>query len=70
MWTQPVKRSKRYKGYAILTYDIEFGMLQVRKNEISLRKWSGGTAHAQMVWWYCACAHFRGNTGREYGSDI
>jgi len=28
----------------------------VRENEISLRKWSGGTAHAQMVRWYCACA--------------
>ena len=23
-------------------------MLKVRKNEISLRKWSGGTAHAQL----------------------
>jgi len=29
--TQPVKRFKRPKGYAI-------GMLQVRENEISLRK--------------------------------
>ena len=25
-------------------YDIKFGMLQVRKNEISLRKCSGGSA--------------------------
>jgi len=25
-------------------YDIGFRMLQVRENEISLRKWSGGTA--------------------------
>jgi len=25
-------------------YDIKFEMLQVRQNEISLRKWSGGTA--------------------------
>ena len=37
-------------------YDIKFEMLQVHENEISLRKWSGGTAHAQVVWWYCACA--------------
>jgi len=26
-----------------LVYDIKFGMLQVRKNEISLRKCSGGS---------------------------
>jgi len=25
-------------------YDIKFGMLQVCDNDISLRKWSGGTA--------------------------
>jgi len=25
--------------------DIKFRMLQVRENEISLRIWSGGTAH-------------------------
>jgi len=24
--------------------DIKFGMMQVRENEISLRKWSAGTA--------------------------
>jgi len=24
-----------------MLYDIEFGMLQVHENEISLRKWSG-----------------------------
>ena len=24
-------------------------MLQVRKNEISLRKWSGGTAHVRIL---------------------
>jgi len=24
---------------------MKFAMLQVRENEISLRKWSGGTAH-------------------------
>jgi len=29
-------------------HDIKFGMLEVRENEISLRKWSGGTAHAQL----------------------
>jgi len=29
-------------------YDIKFGMLQVRENEISLRKWSGGIA--QLRW--------------------
>jgi len=26
-------------------YDITFGMLHVRENEISLRKWSGGTTN-------------------------
>ena len=26
-----------------LVYDIKFGMLQLRKNEISLRKYSGGS---------------------------
>jgi len=31
-----------------------FGMLQVRKNEKSLRKWSGGTAHLRT---------FRGSIG-------
>jgi len=25
-------------------YDIKFGMLQVRENEIQLRKWSSGTS--------------------------
>jgi len=35
--TQPVKCFE-------CIYDIKFGMLQVRKNEISLRKCSGGTA--------------------------
>jgi len=33
------------KGYAIYIYDIKLGMLQVRKNEISLRKCSGSSAH-------------------------
>jgi len=26
-------------------YDVTFGMLEVRKNEISLRKWYGAIAH-------------------------
>jgi len=29
--------------------DIKFEMLQVRENEISLRKWSGGTAQLRTV---------------------
>jgi len=37
--TQPVKRFK------CLTLQGLFVMSQVRKNEISLRSWSGGTAH-------------------------
>jgi len=41
---QPVKRCKRWKGEMLYLYDIKCGMLQVRKNEISLRKWSGGIA--------------------------
>jgi len=40
--TQPAKRFERDMRYI---YDIKFGMLQVRKNEISLRKCSGGSAH-------------------------
>jgi len=28
-------------------YSIKFGMLEVRESEISLRKLSGGTAHAR-----------------------
>jgi len=40
--TQPVKRSK---GYAIYIYRIKFRMLEVRENELALRKLSGGTAH-------------------------
>ena len=34
--------------------NIKFGMFQARENDISLPKWSGGTAHASG--WYCACA--------------
>jgi len=30
-------------------YDIKFGMLQVRKNEISLRKCSGSSAHLRIL---------------------
>ena len=40
---QPVKRFKRWNAMRYV-YDIKFEMLQVRQNEISLRKWSGGTA--------------------------
>jgi len=40
--TQPVKRFDRAMR---CIYDIKFGMLQVRKNKISLRKYSGGSAH-------------------------
>jgi len=38
MWTQPVKRFERAMQYI---YDIKFGTLQVRNNDISLRKCSG-----------------------------
>jgi len=40
--TQPVKRFDRAMR---CIYDIKFGMLQVRKNKVSLRKYSGGSAH-------------------------
>ena len=30
-------------------YDIKFWMLQVRNNEISLRKWSGGSAQLRTL---------------------
>jgi len=43
----------------IYIYRIKFIMLEVRENEISLRKLSGGTAHAQL----------RGNTGRYLEFD-
>jgi len=39
--TQAVKRFERVMR---CIYDITFGMLQVHKNEISLRKCSGGSA--------------------------
>ena len=47
--TQTVKRSKRYKGYAICRQHFKFGMLQEHENEVSLRKWSGGTAHLRTL---------------------
>jgi len=40
--TQPVKRFDRAMRYI---YDIKFGMLQVGKNEISLRKCPCSSAH-------------------------
>jgi len=43
--TQSVKRFRAVR----CIYDIKLGMLQVRKNEISLRKCSGGSAHS------CSC---------------
>jgi len=46
--TQPVKRFKRYKRFATyIRYQIWNG--QVRENEISLRKWSGGSAHLRTL---------------------
>ena len=40
--TQTVMCFKQWKGYAIYICDVKFEMLQVRENEISQRKWSGG----------------------------
>jgi len=36
---------KRFDGAMRQICDIKFGMLQVRKNKISLRQCSGGSAH-------------------------
>ena len=44
--TQPVKRFDTAMRYV---YDIKFGMLQVRKNEISLRECSGSSAHLRTL---------------------
>jgi len=44
--TQPVKRFDRAMRYI---YEIKFGMLQVRKNEISLRKCSGSSANLRTL---------------------
>jgi len=38
--------------------DLKFGMLQVRENEISLRKWSDGTAHLRTVEGTLIAVHF------------
>jgi len=35
--------------YIYILYDITFGMLQGRENDISLRKWSGGTAQLRTL---------------------
>ena len=43
---QPAKRFERAMRCA---YDIKSGMLQVRKNEILLRKCSGGSAHLHIL---------------------
>jgi len=53
--TQPVKRFERAMRYM---RDIKFGMLQVRKSDISLRKCSGNFAH------------LRGNTGHRKSAPI
>jgi len=47
MYTHKQWLFKRYKGYALcMQYYCKFGMLQVRENTISLRRWSGaGVAH-------------------------
>ena len=37
--------------------DIDFRMLQVRKNEISLRKSSGGSAHLRTLREHCQRLH-------------
>jgi len=42
--TQTVKRFQRSKSYAVHLFRIKFRMLEVRENEIALRKLSGGTA--------------------------
>jgi len=51
MQTQPVKRKRamRYIYIYMYVYDIKFGMLQVRENDISLRKWSGGAVQLRTL---------------------
>jgi len=44
--TQSVKRCERAMRYI---HDIKFGMLQARRNEISLRKCSGSSAHLRTI---------------------
>jgi len=45
------------------TYDIKFEMLQVRKDEISLRKYSAGPAQLSLlclfIWSYIVCSHLK-----------
>ena len=33
----------------LMIFAFKFGMLQVRENEISLRKWPGGIAHLRTL---------------------
>jgi len=40
-------QAKRFKRCDM--FNIKFWMLQVRENEISLRKWSGGTAWLRAI---------------------
>ena len=42
--TQPVKRFEK-----AMRYDMKFWMLQVQKNDISLRRWSGSSAQGTLV---------------------
>ena len=44
VYTQPGKRFKRIYPY------ITFGILQVRENEISLRKWRGAVLRIAHLW--------------------
>ena len=44
--TQTVKRFHKAMRYI---YNIKFGMLQVRKNEISLRRCSGSSVHLRTL---------------------
>jgi len=56
------KPVKALQGLCNIHSIFKFGMLQVREKKISLRKWPGGTAHAQL----------RRNTGgnrREFVSN-
>jgi len=39
------------EGYAVYIRRMEFRMLEVRENEISLRKLSGGTTHLCTLGW-------------------
>jgi len=52
--TQPVRRFKCCRGYAVSTYAINFGMFQVSRECEFI---------AQVVWWCCAFAHLKENIG-------